>query len=140
MEFIMTKKEIFNIVYWIGFIAIALYFAYSKGWIFTNFESISPKEANALLQKNENVFLLDVRTPEEFAQDHIDGATLIPVQVLSENLSQLQSVKDKKIIVYCHSGNRSVVASRILVKNGFIPLNVKGGITEWKAQGLQVTR
>ena len=140
MEFIMTKKEIFNIVYWIGFIAIALYFAYSKGWIFTNFESITPKEANELFQKDKNVFLLDVRTPEEFAQDHIEGATLIPVQVLNENLSQLQSVKDKKIIVYCHSGNRSVVASRILVKNGFIPLNVKGGITEWKAQGLQVTR
>lgn len=135
----MTKKEIFNIVYWAGFIAIALYFAYSKGWIFTNFESISPKEANTLLQKNENVFLLDVRTPEEFAQDHIEGSTLIPVQVLSENLSQLQSVKDKKIIVYCHSGNRSVVASRILAKNGFSPLNVKGGISEWKAQGLQVT-
>ncbi|MDD2950193.1 MAG: rhodanese-like domain-containing protein [Sulfuricurvum sp.] len=136
----MTKKEIFNIVYWVGFIAIALYFAYSKGWIFTNFESISPKEANALLQKDKNVFLLDVRTPEEYAQDHIDGATLIPVQILGDNLSKLQNVKDKKIIVYCHSGNRSVVASRILAKNGFIPLNVKGGITEWKAQGLSVVR
>jgi rhodanese-related sulfurtransferase len=138
MELIMNKKEIFNIVYWIGFIAIAIYFAYSKGWILTNFESISPKEANALLQKDENVFLLDVRTPEEFTQEHIEGATLIPVQVLSEKLSELQSVKDKKIIVYCHSGNRSVAASRILVKNGFIPLNVKGGISEWKAEGLEV--
>lgn len=135
----MTKKMTLTIVYWIGFIAIVIYFAYSKGWILTNFESISPKEANALLQKDENVFLLDVRTPEEFAQEHIEGSTLVPVQVLSEKLSELQSVKDKKIIVYCHSGNRSVVASRLLSKNGFTPLNVKGGITEWKAEGLKVT-
>jgi rhodanese-related sulfurtransferase len=139
MEFTMTKKKLFNILYWVGFVAIAIYFAYTKGWIFTNFESITPKEAYALLQKDENVFLLDVRTPEEFAQEHIEDATLIPVQVLSEKLSELQSVKDKKIIVYCHSGNRSVVASRILVKNEFTPLNVKGGITEWKAEGLEVT-
>lgn len=134
----MTKKTTLTIVYWIGFIAIAIYFAYSKGWIFTNFESITPKQAYSLLQNDNNVTLLDVRTPEEFAQEHIEGSTLIPVQVLSEQLSKLQSVKDKKIIVYCHSGNRSVVASHILVKNGFTPLNVKGGITEWKAEGLEV--
>lgn len=134
----MTKKTTLTIVYWIGFIAIAIYFAYSKGWIFTNFESITPKQAYSLLQDDENVTLLDVRTPEEFAQEHIEGATLIPVQVLSEKLSELQSVKGNKIIVYCHSGNRSVTASRILVKNGLTPLNVKGGITEWKAEGLEV--
>lgn len=135
----MTKKKILNIVYWVGFIAIAIYFSYSKGWIFTNFESITPKQAYTLLQNDENVTLLDVRTPEEFAQEHIENATLIPVQVLSEKLSELQSVKNTKIIVYCHSGKRSVAASRILVKNGFVPFNVKGGITEWKAEGLEVT-
>lgn len=131
----MTKKTTLTIVYWIGFIAIAIYFAYSKGWIFTNFESITPKQAYSLLQDDENVTLLDVRTPEEFAQEHIEGATLIPVQVLSEKLSELQSVKGNKIIVYCHSGNRSVAASRLLVKNGFTPLNLKGGISEWSAKG-----
>lgn len=134
-----SKKQILNILYWSGFIAIAVYFAYSKGWVFTNFDSITPKQAYLLLQNDENVTLLDVRTSEEFAQEHIEGAILIPVQVLSERLAKLQNVKEKKIIVYCHSGNRSAVASRILVKKGFVPLNVKGGIIEWKAQGLQVT-
>ncbi|MDD5160084.1 MAG: rhodanese-like domain-containing protein [Sulfuricurvum sp.] len=134
-----SKKQILNILYWSGFVAIAVYFAYSKGWIFTNFDSITPKQAYLLLQNDNNVTLLDVRTPEEFAQEHIEGATLIPVQVLSERLAKLQGVKEKQIIVYCHSGNRSAVASRILVKKGFVPLNVKGGITQWKAQGLQVT-
>ena len=136
----MTKKQITNILYWAAFSAIAIYFAYSKGWIFTDFESISPKQAYSLLKNDTNVTLLDVRTPEEFSQEHIEGATLIPLQSLNENLSQLQSVKEKKVIVYCHSGTRSVAASRILVKNGFIPLNVTGGITAWKSEGLSVVQ
>ena len=136
----MTKKQITNILYWAAFSTITIYFAYSKGWIFTDFESISPKQAYSLLKNDTNVTLLDVRTPEEFSQEHIEGATLIPLQSLNENLSQLQSVKEKKVIVYCHSGTRSVAASRILVKNGFIPLNVTGGITAWKSEGLSVVQ
>lgn len=136
----MTKKQIGNLFYWTVFVAIALYFAYSKGWILADFESISPKQAYALIQNDKNVFLLDVRTPEEFSGEHIKGATLIPLQVLKDNLAKLQGLKDKKIIVYCHSGNRSVAAARILVKNGFAPLNVSGGITQWKSDGLPVVR
>jgi len=134
----MTKKQITNILFYFVIAAIATYLAYAKGWILTDFESISPKQAYTLLKNDTNVALLDVRTPDEFSQEHIEGATLIPVQELSENLSKLENVKEKKIIVYCHSGTRSVAASRILVKNGFIPLNVTGGITAWKTEGLAV--
>lgn len=134
----MTKQQRINLFYWFVFAAIALYFAYSKGWILAEFESITPTQAQTLLQKDENVFLLDVRTEQEFSQEYIGGATLIPVQVLSQNLSKLEKFKNKKIIVYCHSGNRSVNASRILVENGYVPLNVSGGITQWKNDGLPV--
>jgi rhodanese-related sulfurtransferase len=136
----MTKKQIMNILYWIAFAAIAAYFAYAKGWILSDFESITPKQAYTLLENDQNVTILDVRTDDEFAQEHIDGATHIPLQILNENLYQLQSDKDKKIIVYCHSGNRSVAASRILIQNGFVPLNLKGGISQWKSEGLSVIR
>ncbi|MDO9207253.1 MAG: rhodanese-like domain-containing protein [Sulfuricurvum sp.] len=136
----MTKKQVTNILYWSVLAAIVTYFAYSKGWILTDFESLSPKQAYTLLKNDDNVTLLDVRTTEEFSQEHIEGAILIPVQELSENLTKLQSVKEKKIIVYCHSGSRSVAASRILVTNGFVPLNIKGGISEWKSEGLVVVR
>lgn len=117
-------------------IAAVAYFAYSKGWIFAGFESITPKQASELLQEDTNITLLDVRTNEEYAREHIEGSELIPVQVLAQNLSKLP--KDKKIIVYCHSGNRSVKASRILVENGYVPLNVKGGIEGWKSAGLPI--
>ncbi|MDP3266742.1 MAG: rhodanese-like domain-containing protein [Sulfuricurvum sp.] len=135
----MTKKQITNLFYYLAIAAIAVYLAYVKGFIFSDFESISPKSAYELLQHDAHITLLDVRTPEEFSKEHIEGATLIPVQELSQNLSKLIGVKEKKIIVYCHSGTRSIAASRILVENGFIPLNVTGGITAWKANGLSVT-
>jgi rhodanese-related sulfurtransferase len=134
----MNKKQITNILYWSVIAGMVAYFSYYKGWILSDFETITPKQAYTILQNNKNITLLDVRTPDEYAQEHIDGAVLIPLQVLNENLNQLQSVKGKKMIVYCHSGNRSVAASRILAKNGFIPLNVKGGITQWKSDGYSV--
>ena len=98
------------------------------------------KEAYTLLQSDKEVVLLDVRTPEEFAQGHIEGSTLIPLQTLESNLTLLSDAKNKKIIVYCHSGNRSVAASRILVQNGFKPLNMKGGITAWTEAGFDLVR
>lgn len=118
--------------------AIKAYLSYLKGWILDDFKYISPTQAYALLKNDENVTLLDVRTPEKFAQEYIEGAMLIPLQVLYENISKLQNVKEKKIIVYCHNGAKSILASRILVKNGFVPLNVKGGILRWKREGLSV--
>jgi rhodanese-related sulfurtransferase len=135
----MEKKRLLNIGYGILFIGIIGYLAYSKGWILTNFESITPQQAQTLLKSGEKVTLLDVRTPDEFTQEHIEGALLIPLQTLDKNLALIANVKNQKIIVYCHSGARSVAASRILADNGFSPLNVKGGITEWKAQGLAVS-
>lgn len=132
----MDKKRLLNLGYWILFIGILGYAAYTKGWILTNFESISPAQAQEMIQKGEKVTLLDVRTPDEFTKEHIEGAILIPLQTLSNNLALIANVKNQKILVYCHSGNRSIAASRLLVENGFTPLNIKGGITEWKAQGL----
>lgn len=131
----MDKKRLLNGVFWIIFIGLLGVFAYTKGWILTNFESISSTQAYNLIQSNENVAILDVRTQQEYSQGHIEGAVLAPVQTLQNNLAQIAKVKNRKIIVYCHSGNRSVAASRILVQNGFTPLNLKGGITDWKANG-----
>lgn len=136
----MTKKSLFNLIYWVLFAGAGFYFAYAKGWILSDFQSLTPKEAYTLLQSDKEVVLLDVRTPDEFAQGHIEGSTLIPLQTLESNLALLSDAKNKKIIVYCHSGNRSVAASRILVQNGFKPLNMKGGITAWTEAGFDLVR
>ena len=123
-------KKYTNILYWIAMAGLFFWFAYSKGWIFANFQSIDAKQALYLIENDDNVTLLDVRTIPEFKSGHLKGATLIPVQALDKNLGMLKQDKDKKIIVYCRTGSRSVSASRILEKNGFTPLNVKGGIIQ----------
>jgi rhodanese-related sulfurtransferase len=136
----MEKKQLKKYGYLAFIIALIAYAAYVKGWILTNFESITPAQAQQLIQSGEKVTLLDVRTPDEYTQEHIEGSILIPLQTLDKNLGLIAGEKSHKIIVYCRSGARSVSASRLLADNGFTPLNVKGGITEWKAQGLPLAR
>ena len=76
--------------------------------------------------------LLDVRTQEEYDQDNIEGATLIPVAELEARLDELAQYKDTPILVYCRSGNRSMTASQILIENGFEDVhNLLGGIGAW---------
>jgi len=123
-------KNSMNLLYWIAMAGLLFWFAYSKGWIFANFQSIDAKQALYLLENDNNVTLLDVRTIPEYKSGHLRDATLIPVDALRENLGMLKRDKDKKIIVYCRTGSRSVTASRILEENGFTPLNVKGGIIQ----------
>ena len=133
-------KKTSNILYWIAMAGLLFYFAYTKGWILANFEFITPKQAEALILNDDNVTLLDVRTVEEYKSGHIRGAKLIPVGKLEANLDKLKADRHKKIIVYCRSGNRSVAASRILEKHGFVPLNVKQGMVGLLGTELEVVK
>jgi len=134
------KKNFTNILYWIAMAGLVIYFAYTKGWILANFESITAQQAQRLLQDDDNVTLLDVRTIEEFKNGHLRNAKLIPLGELEKNLDKLKSDKNKRIIVYCRSGNRSVSASRILEKHGFVPLNVKGGIIGFMKEKAEIVK
>ena len=77
------------------------------------------------LPRDGSVFLLDVRTKSETARGMIEGAVNIPLDTFRENLDKLP--KDKPIYVNCHSGQRSYIACRILVANGFDCYNLAGG-------------
>ena len=136
----MKDKQI-NILYWIAMALLLGYFAYIRGWILTDFESLIPKEIASLIQKEENnISLLDVRTLLEFDREHIKNAEVIPLNLLSDSLNKLENIKNKKIIVYCHSGSRSIKASRILRAEGFTPINMQGGLIEYKKAGFEVIR
>lgn len=74
---------------------------------------------------NDGAFLVDVRSPGEFADGHVKGSVNIPLDQLQ---NQLAKFKDKEnIIVFCRSGNRSSQAKSILERNGFT--NVTNGGT-----------
>jgi len=93
---------------------------------------ITVEEAHDSLGQ-EDILFLDVRTHQEFVDEgKIKNAMLIPVDILERRLNQLETYKDKKIIVYCRSGRRSRIATDILVKNHFDAYNMHGGFLAWK--------
>ncbi len=104
------------------------------------FENVNPKQFLQILKKEDKVILLDVRTPEEYANDgHIKGANLLPIQVLPRYVDMLKKYKDYTFLIYCRSGNRSSMASQFLEKAGFKKIyNLQGGIIQWKKEGLPV--
>jgi rhodanese-related sulfurtransferase len=99
--------------------------------------SLEPITAYDMLQSNPMVTLLDVRTKQEQITDgKIANSLLIPLDVLPHNLNRLD--RAKKILVYCHTGNRSKQALNLLLRNGFDAVEIKGGIQKWKAAHLPV--
>ncbi len=127
-----------DLLYYIAMAGLLLWYAYSKGWILADFESVEPKQAITMLQNDDNVTLLDVRTIPEYKEGHLRDATLIPLDKLEENLAKLP--KEKKILVYCRSGNRSIGASRILKRYGYTPVNIKGGIIGLSKTGVEIVK
>ena len=127
-----------DLLYYIAMAGLLLWYAYSKGWILADFESVEPKQAITMLQNDDNVTLLDVRTIPEYKEGHLRDATLIPLDKLEENLAKLP--KEKKILVYCRSGNRSIGASRILKRHGYTPVNIKGGIIGLSKTGVEIVK
>lgn len=110
------------------------------------FENISVQEAKELIEKG-NVFVLDVRTPAEFNQSHIEEAILIPVSnAFGSNLSPDNLLKartnevpkNKKVLVYCRTGRRSIEASTVLANAGYQVYNMEGGIGSWIDAGYPV--
>lgn len=91
---------------------------------------VSGDEAKQLVQRG--AVLLDVRTPQEFAAGHIDGARNIPVQELEQKLSALPAQKSAPIVVYCRSGARSAKAASVLRNAGYTEVHDLGAMSNWK--------
>jgi adenylyltransferase/sulfurtransferase len=88
------------------------------------------EELKRRLDRREQVFILDVRNPEEYQICRIPGSTLIPLPELPRRLGELD--QDREIIVHCKSGMRSFKAQQFLRGQGFRAIkNLKGGILAW---------
>lgn len=100
----------------------------------SNYRAITSQEAAGFIE-SDTPLILDVRTPGEYKNGHLKDAVLIPVQVLHQHLDKLSGYKDREILVYCATGNRSTVASKILIENGFKKIaNMRYGIADWRAK------
>jgi sulfur-carrier protein adenylyltransferase/sulfurtransferase len=90
---------------------------------------ITPEELVAMREKPEDFTLLDVRNPWEHSICAIEGDTLIPLHTLAARVHELD--RGRKIVVYCHHGNRSMVAANFLRQAGFTAVSLAGGIDLW---------
>jgi phage shock protein E len=90
--------------------------------------NVRGEEARKLVA--EGARLLDVRTAGEFAAGHLPGALIIPLGELERRLDSL-GAKDRPIVVYCHSGQRSGLAKRLLLANGFTAVHDLGAMSSW---------
>ena len=98
------------------------------------YRQISQEEAMSLMQTQTGYIILDVRTPEEFADKHIPGAMNIPNEDIgTEAIPQLPQL-DQMILVYCRSGNRSRQAAQKLAALGYTNILEFGGITTWSGE------
>jgi rhodanese-related sulfurtransferase len=94
--------------------------------------TIEVRDLRMLIEKKAFFFLLDVRRPEEFAQGHIQGAVLMPLDTILASYKQIP--KGVKLVVYCRSGHRSAQAVSFLLAHGYDKaVSLAGGYTAWSA-------
>ena len=99
-----------------------------------SYRQISMDEAITMMEEESGYIILDVRTPEEFADKHITGAVNIPNETIgTEEIPELPN-KDQLILVYCRSGNRSKQASEKLADMGYTNVVEFGGINSWPGE------
>lgn len=101
--------------------------------------NLSPDDAYSMLNQRDGLYLLDVRTPEEFSQARLAGASLIPINQLLSRLAEVP--KDRPILVYCAVGSRSAQVVNYLARQGYPEVyNLYGGIYSWAQKGYPVLR
>ena len=110
--------------------------ALRKGW-----HLITSEELNDNLKSDGNIFLLDVREPDEFLSGHIEGAVNIPIQDLPGRTKDLPENFDQTIVSICLSGARSAYATMFLKVFGYTNIkNLDFGMTGWMNNGFPVAK
>ena len=102
--------------------------------------SVNTLEATQMINR-QDALVLDVREQAEFAQSHILNSRGLPLSQLEARIGDIEKFKDKPVIVYCATGNRSSTAAATLRKRGFSSVfNLSGGFAAWQQAGLPVQR
>jgi len=96
------------------------------------FPEVQAAAVKAALERGEDLLLLDVRQPEEFSLARIEGAVLVPLGELEKRLGELAGWRERRVVVTCHHGMRSLRGAEILRQSGFARIeSLAGGIEAW---------
>lgn len=92
---------------------------------------ITPEQAKEIMDTEDDIIILDVRTQPEYDTGHIENAVLLPNTDIRDKAKDVLKDKDQKILVYCRSGNRSQTAAAELISMGYTQVFDFGGIIDW---------
>ena len=98
------------------------------------YRRITADEAQVLMQREQNYLILDVRSPEEFAEGHIPHAINIPMERIGEEPPQELPDRNQMIFVYCVKGIRSMNVANRLAHMGYKNIIEMGGIQDWHGE------
>ena len=91
----------------------------------------------ARIDAGEEMLILDVRRPDEYASGHVPGAVNIPHTELVDRLAQTDAFRDKPVVLYCERGGRAGRAADILLEAGYRSVqHLEGDMSGWRAAGL----
>ncbi len=100
-------------------------------------QNISAAQSREMLQKDPQIYLLDVRTREEYLQIRLEKAHLIPIEEILRRVNEIPA--DRPVLVYCAVGSRSAqVANYLARRNKAAVYNMYGGIWGWQMRGYPV--
>lgn len=97
----------------------------------SEYVKLKPEEAKERMDSDEEIIIVDVRTPEEYAESRIGDAINIPVEDIGDEQPEALSDLEAKIMVYCRSGVRSKKAAQKLLDLGYKNIMDIGGIIDW---------
>lgn len=95
------------------------------------YKKITAEAAKELMDSDDTLFIVDVRTQEEYDTGHIPNAILLPLDTLADKASEVLPDKEQRLLIYCRSGNRSATAAKQLIEMGYTEVYDFGGIIDW---------
>ncbi|MEM6504816.1 MAG: rhodanese-like domain-containing protein [Planctomycetota bacterium] len=102
------------------------------GWPMHDQVELGPGVVKQMLDSGEDITLLDCRLDKELVLAKIDGSVFIPMQELPGRVEELDDYLDRKLVVFCHAGVRSMKVALFLRERGFEDAwSMAGGIDLW---------
>ena len=95
-------------------------------------KSIDSKTVKEMIDNKEDFILVDIREVDEYNEGHIPTAVLIPLGTIETDFEKKIPDKNKKIVIYCRSGNRTKTAYEKITELGYTDVYDLGGILDWQ--------
>lgn len=129
-------KEKHGMIGWFFRVPLTLLFLIMSNACLAQVADISQTELMRRMNANYTHLILDVRSPEEYQEGHLPSAINIPFDRLDSHLPEIESYKNKDVIMYCGSGGRVIIAALILRAAGFSKLlHLDGDMDGWIGNG-----